>query len=400
MKFLKIVFLLGLLLLPFGELFRINIAQDIAVRPLDICVGLSAVIAVFLYCFKTFSIVPVISRRLTFFVIVAAFSLLINISKLGQSQIIASSMYYLRWISYAMTYFIILNFDKNFNNLVKKLLILDGVLIIIFGFIQYFLYPNLRNLYYLGWDEHNYRMFSVFLDPNFAGSFFVLFLIFIAGALNEKINKGSGKEKKVLSVLIFISLIAVFLTYSRSAILMLIAGLTTYFLLIGKKKLVIGLFGSIFLILILLIPTFDKENTNLLRTASSFARIESYNNAIKIISDHPFLGVGFNTYRYAQETYGFREEETKYPSHADAGSDNSLLFLAATTGFVGLVAYLFMWQGILNIQFHEIKKKKGMSAVVISSIVGLLVNSFFINSLFFPEIMLWIWMIVGLAEVN
>ena len=58
-------------------------------------------------------------------------------------------------------------------------MLISGSLIVLLGFIQLMFYPALRNLYYLGWDEHLYRMFSTFLDPNFAGAFFVLFTLFV-----------------------------------------------------------------------------------------------------------------------------------------------------------------------------------------------------------------------------
>ena len=37
-----------------------------------------------------------------------------------------------------------------------------------------FVYPDLRNLWYLGWDPHYYRVFATLLDPNYVGILLVL----------------------------------------------------------------------------------------------------------------------------------------------------------------------------------------------------------------------------------
>ena len=60
--------------------------------------------------------------------------------------------------------------------MVSLLLLFSGLVIVGLGFVQYFFYLGLRNLYYLGWDEHLSFIFQL-LDPNFAGAFPALFFI-------------------------------------------------------------------------------------------------------------------------------------------------------------------------------------------------------------------------------
>lgn len=136
---------------------------------------------------------------------------------------------------------------------------------------------------------------------------------------------------------------------------------------------------------------FNIENINLFRIASSEARIDSAKNALTIIKSNLLTGVGFNSYRYAQIRYGIRKEQSAGTiSHADAGTDNSFLFVLATTGFVGLILYLFMWFKIFKIA----------SALAIVSIFGVFIDSLFINSLFYPFVMLWLWIILALKKNN
>ncbi|HSW47879.1 MAG TPA: O-antigen ligase family protein [Candidatus Saccharimonadales bacterium] len=398
-KALNILLFLAVLTFPLGEIFRIDLGQNIAIRPQD-------VIAVIIFVFYLILILrnkqvnnKYLLRPLIIFSSICFLSLVLNSSSLTNIQFFVALSYLIRWISYSSIALVINGVNKKTKKIYLFTLFIVGLIILALGYVQYFLYPNLRNLYYLGWDEHNYRMFSVLLDPNFAGAIFVLFFLFLSGTIIFNLIKNQIKNAIVFGIFSACTLLAIFLTYSRSAILMLIAGSITFLVLIGKKKYLLILSGIFIAIIILLSPTFNKENTNLFRTASSFARVETYTNSGKIIEDHPIFGIGFNAYRYAQESYGFRKIQTRYPSHADAGVDNSFLFVLATTGLVGFITYLFLWYTILKRAFDQYRIKKSyISLVVISSSVGLFVDSFFINSLFFPTIMLWMWLLIGLVE--
>ena len=112
----------------------------------------------------------------------------------------------------------ILSQNKDFKSLVKKLIIFIGIFIVGLGFIQFLFYQSLRNLFYLGWDEHLYRMFSIFLDPNFAGAFFVLYyFLFVLNILIDSL-----KINKIFFIFHWsyftFYLDCNFLTYSRSAL--------------------------------------------------------------------------------------------------------------------------------------------------------------------------------------
>ena len=50
---------------------------------------------------------------------------------------------------------------------------------------------------------------------------------------------------------------------------------------------------------------------------------------------------------------------------------------------------------------HDTKKEgfqKTISIVILASSIGIFVNAFFINSLFYPSIMLWMWVLIGLRD--
>jgi hypothetical protein len=128
-------------------------------------------------------------------------------------------------------------------------------------------------------------------------------------------------------------------------------------------------------------------------------RIESAKTAIHIISANPVLGIGFNAYRYAQIKYGFREAQKKAVSHADSGTDSSLLFVMATTGLVGFTFYIYMWtQLIKKIYINKNNNFSINRALILSSLLGIFINSFFINSLFFPPILIWVLVLISIND--
>jgi O-antigen ligase len=401
---LKLLVICSLLLFPFGELLRIDLKNHVTLKPLDIVVGITAVWWIIINIHNYKSTVKIFKKNyflfpLVSFISVGFISLLINLTWLTSSQFFVSLLYLLRFISYALLVPIVSQFDKTFKKKIMYLLFFDGVLLLLFGFIQYFFYNSLKNLYYLGWDEHMHRVFSTFLDPNFAGAFFVLFFLFLAGAVYKHITKKEKKQAIIIGSILVVTLLAIFLTFSRSALLMLIVGAITFFFLIKRKKLVLFVLGALLLFGVIISPYFGDENMNLFRMNSTQARISNNLIAVEIIQQQPLLGVGFNAYRYAKQASGVAYDWTHLSSHADAGVDNSWLFVLATTGVVGFTLYLWVWGRILKRAFVANRKTIQIGAVVvIASSFAMFTNALFINSLFFAPLMLWMWSLIGLQD--
>jgi len=396
MRLLKITLNTLLILFPLGEVIRFNLGSNIFVKPLDVLAGLLLIVAVIAY---------VSNKRLRvhlkwyyfYFPIVGFVSLCINTFWLKPHEFFVSFLYLLRWVSYMSIFFAVIATETEFRKKITNILFIDGFVLIIIGFIQYFLYPSLRNLYYLGWDEHLYRMFSTFLDPNFFGAFLVLYSLFVTGLAFNVAGRLSVKNKLIYFFIIITSQLAILLTYSRSALLMLIASGVTFFLFIQRKRFILYLIMIIVLFTILISPYFYIENIDLLRINSSLARLTTTQHALKIIQDHSLIGVGFDSYRYAQIQYHFINSESQFPAHSAAGVDISLLFVLATAGIIGLIAYSYLWFRLL---VTAKARSNRFFVIFLASGIGLFINAFFINSLFYSEIMLWMWVIAGLAVAN
>lgn len=386
-KALKIIFVLTLIALALGDLGRIQFENGVAITSYDVMVGLLVLFGLgFVKWKNVFS--DTLFKPIIIFAGFAFISLLINSRVLSLPDLFVSALYLLRWIFYAGIYFVVGNFDSGFKKRIPLIMIfISFIFIVIPGYIQYFFYPDLRNLYYLGWDEHLYRMFSSFLDPNFAAVVFSLLLILI-------LAMRLGKIGFLLAGLTFIALL---LTYSRGGYVMFFAGILALSFLLNKKRYILALLVSLILGIALIPKNLEGEGVKLLRSASILSRIESSRDAIKIFSDNPILGVGFNAYRYAQYRYGFLKGENWRVSHSGAGANNSFLSVLATTGIAGFLSYLYLWFCILK-RAYQGYPKSVVSAVVIASALGLFLNAFFINILFFPFIMAWMWTLLGLTE--
>ncbi|MDO8660112.1 MAG: O-antigen ligase family protein [Candidatus Parcubacteria bacterium] len=401
MGLLKFILIAAIMLFPLGEVARLQLGSGFSLILNDlIVVGL----------FVIWSVKFLLNRKIghdellkpiIIFSCIGLSSLLINSRLVIDQEFFVSASYMLRWVAYGSLYFIIKQFDINFKKKIVNLLTIMGGIMVLGGYCQYFLYPNLRNLYYLGWDEHMHRMFASFLDPNFSGAFFVLYFIFLIGLMFKFIESKNFSRIRLMvyMAISILTLIAIFLTYSRSALIMLLFALFVFLLIKKKKK---WIFAVIFIFMIFFAFNYQNfyiENINLFRTASTQARIKSAMEAINIIKRQPILGVGFNSYRYAQIKYGTRSNESAFKSHADAGTDNSFLFILATTGIVGFVSYLYLFFKL----FRRLRVKENLSQdlvwlkpVIIASSIGILIDSLFINSLFYPFIMMWFWIMLAL----
>jgi O-antigen ligase len=398
MGLLKVIFFLFIISFPIAEVGRVQFSNGVAISLNDVLLSVLITVWLIFRLYKKKKInKDLLLKPITAFSLIALFSLILNVANLSLDRFFISFLYLLRWASYALLYFIFKDFDARFKAKTSYLLLFSGFLVVLLGYVQYFFYPSLRNLYYLGWDEHLYRLFSSFLDPNFAGAFFALFFLYTINFLRQFKEKMNFRflSAGIISIL---TLGALYLTYSRSALIMLIVGITAYLYLINKKRFIIVMAVGALLLVLLLPKAFQTEGTNFLRAASSEARIKSAQESLGIFQKNPVFGVGFNAYRYARNEQGMNNNIWQI-THAGAGTDNSFLFVMATTGVIGLVSYIYLLYRIYSLGSLNLKRNK-YAVVLVSSLLGLIVNSFFLNSLFYVFILEWIWILAALTESN
>ena len=400
MGILKTLFILILIIsFPLAEIARVNFNNGISFTLNDLFVAGILIVWLFLLITKKIKFTGKLKKPIMVFVFVGVISLIVNLFNFSLQQISIGSLYLVRWFMYSTVYFSAVSLNDDFKKKLPTLMLISGVIIASLGYFQYFLYPSLRNLYYLGWDEHLYRLFSSFLDPNFAGIFLSLvFILNLSIFVNSWRNK--GYYRLIYGLFLPLIMLAVFLTYSRSAIVILLIS-TVVFLVLSNLRKAIIVFVVIMLLVIIASPrAFQTEGTNFFREASVSARLESMQKGIEIFSRNPILGIGFNTYRYEQFKLGFLNNKNWQTTHAGAGPDNSFLLILSTVGVVGFIAYIYLLYSMFKNSLYSIKKKTNKSASIVffSSLTGVIASSLFINSLFYPFIMVWLWLLAGVTE--
>lgn len=317
-----------------------------------------------------------LSRPILFVVSVMIISLLVNAIHFSLMELLTSSLYLFRWVFYAGLYFFLKAEFHEQRTLLRRGLVIAGVIISVTGLFQYLFIPNTTFLAAFDWDDHYYRLIGVFFDPGFTSA--ILAILLGVAFLNAK------KTLDFTPVVLIYTALA--LTYSRASYLMYLTVFSAlaYF----RKSLKILLIAIIILTAtIFVLPQHPGEGTKLSRDNSTFARLKNWQQSISIWSSAPLFGVGFNTYRYAQRDRGLITSDAALKSHAGAGADSSILLMLATTGILGFAAYMYLLGSIWKISRDDLLLKTVLPAVII--------GSFFNNLLFYPWVMEIIWLLLA-----
>ncbi|MBU1110279.1 O-antigen ligase family protein [Patescibacteria group bacterium] len=385
----------------------------------------------------------------------------------------------------------------NYALRISSYLLLSITIFSLLGLVQFLLFPDFSKYIQHGWDPHYYRLLSTFFDPNFAGIFLILgFVLAVSLLLTRNSNKlrrhaasrGSHgtfdvlvspvweklactdrlqsvtqedntlkrvstvsmvkghhvksaaggltwQDGQWLLVSCLLSAVCCLLTFSRSTYLAFAVAVISLGILKSRKLLVV--FFVLAVLAFLFVPRVRTRVVGALELdITARARVEDWLKTGEIVKDNWLTGVGFNSFRYAQEHYGyFRNAKglSEVSGHAGAGADSSLLFVWATTGIFGLISYLLLYSSIwlesvlrlrkLKVKSMprseafrgeklvsplgglkvKIKNSKSISLsqalllTIVVSIPTLFVHSLFVNSLFYPWVMEWMWIVLGIT---
>lgn len=420
LKIISSLFFILLVLFPFGQLAKIPLSflnsPDINLYLTDIVLFL---LVLSWGAFKIFDKkkkyhLPPLAKPIFLFIIIAVVSSIVNSPLFTGREVRIGFLYLLRWIFYAGLYFVLYDLKDKLSWFKKDwscFLIIIGSTVAVFGLIQYFWFPNLKALEVLQYDPHFYRLAGTFLDPGFTGIILVLTLILIlTGIFNGSCQvlspiqhplrqlAGAGARWKSLYVnhpfnllLMIVVYIALALTYSRASWLAFLVGIIVI-ILMKKAWKILPILLVLMVATFYLLPRPAGEGGKIERTYTIWSRLINYQQSLIIAKDHPLFGVGFNNYRYVQRNYGFLKENEWQVSHAGAGADSSILLVLATTGIFGFLSYLWICGKVL--------KENKNNILVIASLMALFIHSIFLNSLFYPWIMIWIWLLLALVKEN
>lgn len=412
MEILKILLIASIISIIPGQIIRLPFFLEYgAVNLTDLSVFAADIFGLIYLMFfkKSLNLSKKVFPIFFIFVIWTLATNIFSLTLFNIQQILISSFFLLRFLSYFFISQLILNVvekDKITNWL--NLIVFSAFIFILVGFIQLLTFPDLTSLTAYGWDPHQRRIVSTLLDPNFTGFIFVvtfaisttllLFLKKQVGKLSKRINFVYSKKNFVYLLVSLFSIIGVVLTFSRSSYLALIAPI----LIIGlvKSPKMLFLTTSFLLLSFFTIPQVKNRVIGAVTLDdTSQARIISWKNAVSIFKNQPLFGVGFNNYRYAQEKYQLYDDPNQVELHSSSGSDSSILLVAATTGLIGLFLFLTLLGTLLTTAIKK-SSKEPVKLIFLSVLVSLIIHSQFVNSFFFPQISVLFWFIFGLSQIN
>ncbi|MCS7093436.1 MAG: hypothetical protein NZL96_03390 [Patescibacteria group bacterium] len=341
-------------LFSFGQIFRITLFDrqiNFYLYEISLCLFL-------MILFFKLKLSPLFfflreDRNFFLFPVVLGVSYLINFFEFNPFQRLVALLYLLRFIFY-LSYYIYLSFwlkqqKENFQGVELGLKIF--YLITFFTTAtQFFLYPDLRNLIYLGWDPHLNRAFGVFFDTSIAAAVFGLVIL--------------SEKNLFLKSAYFVLLIA---SFSRGLILSFFISLV-YLIVVERKSFkIIGIVCLLIFVLLFLIPKPAGEGGKLTRLYTIFSRLNDYREGSQLFFSKPLFGYGYNYLRFVRN---------KGQSNAASNFSSTPLTILVSAGIVGLLAFFHF----LSWFWRRFESKKPV-------ILFLLVSSLFDNILFHPFIL-------------
>lgn len=371
---INLLYLLLYLLIILGHTVRIQLVSSIALYPHDLLILTINFMWFVFYRSRTKPHpLPALLYFVPHFSLIISFSLLFNLSQFSpfdQITNLQGILFGFRWINIGFLSVSTHGYIKNklLTLSTLSLLMATALSIAIIGFLQYIFLPDLRFLYYSGWDDHLNRLVSTTLDPAFTGLLLLLGLV-----VSEIKNKNS-----IISSMLLVSLM---LTYSRSSYLVFLVLVTL--MAVYRRSFIYWLkWTFLFFILLLILPRTSGEGVNLSRTYSINQRIESTQNAAAAVSILSLIGIGFNNYPLINTA-----THSHLPYHPSA-PDNSYFLLVITTGLIGAITFAYYLYRTLHWSRHH-------SPILFFSVLTICLHSFTNNSLFYPYAMIWMWLILG-----
>ncbi len=366
---------------PFG-------AASNSIQLTDVMVGLTGIFFIIwkIINHEKLKPIPLSFKIIVVFWGVGLVSLLLSLTFLPVAEVIKGSLYLVRFIGYSSLYLISGELSNGlWNKQLQWLIINCGVVMALIGFFQLILYGNFQPLTLYGFDPHLNRLAGTLLDPNFVGAYLTL-------SVSLLIYQITRKKDLVLWMQLIILIVAIIFTFSRSAYLMM----TIFLIVLGilKYKKILLFLIPVMLVVMIVVPRVSERIIGGVNTdKSSSARLESWQNGLTLFQEHPVLGIGFNTLRSVQTRENLIKVYSVDGGHAGSGLDSSWLLVFVTTGVVGGLVFMSFWGTVL---LGYMKRRNTLSLVMISLLLGFVIESQFINSLFYSSLMVLYFPLLGI----
>ena len=173
-------------------------------------------------------------------------------------------------------------------------------------------------------------------------------------------------------------------TKSLGASISLLVALSLYGYLEGKieKRRIILLIGLIITIGLVFIARVTVTKGHLHPLFSTLMRLNYWKNTLKIIQNHPIIGVGLGNFNLMQTRY----------------AHNSYLQIWVEMGILGIISILWLIATVLKPVFKNIKDSpnKNQLIALLAAVAVFLIHNLVDFSFYLPEISFIWWIILGL----
>ena len=276
---------------------------------------------------------------------------------------------YLGRLALYLIFILLIRQNKHIRYTPKVGFTVVGLLIAVWGLLQYVFMPDTRWLSVFGWDNHYYRLIGTMFDPAFTGMLLVIgFGLWQWPALSARI-------KQLVQLIIAIAIAA---TFSRASYIALLV-LSSLQVMTGKLKLsFFMILWLVFAVSLFFLPKPGGEGVNLARLSTGEARLmNAQQNLVKLDGLEWVWGRGlFNS--DATQTY-------QTPSHAQL-PDSLPILLLNSLGLGGLLLTALVF-------IKWFKRWWQVKPAWTSLLIAVLVHSLFNNTFLQPFVFLALWLI-------
>lgn len=215
------------------------------------------------------------------------------------------------------------------------------------------------------------------------------------------VNPLKGKHLAKLMI-VLLNCIGLFVSYARSAIVGLGAGLVVFIAIADRRLRKYAAIAAIIglVLMVVIVPGLPQRFLNSIQGGehSEGPRVRLWLTSLRIIEDNPFFGVG-------QSNFGNVFEQYKIPGeyHNWAHSHNDMLSVAVDGGLIALSAFLLLWVVFIIKAIKIIRSQKSdnrtkwMPKAGLTIVVSILVAGMFQNYLTDAEVANLVWLSVGLT---
>ena len=347
------------------------------VNPLDVVMGIVVVVALVRHWRHL-----ILARWLAAWLALVALSAFWGAARFGWS--LDTFLYILRVGAYGLFFAVAARWSLEFRH--RWLAWLGGGVAAI-GLIQLAVWPTIPVSMVVshGFDPHSGRLFALWFDPNIAA-----ILLTLTAIVTWSLASADRGWRRPWPYLGLLQLGAIFLTDSRSGWLSLAVALAYLAYRLNRRWLLLLLAGVI-MVPILSVGAANRLAGVLRLDDTTVARLVSWQTGWSVVQQSPIIGVGYNYFKPAAVAGGDLRLYYGQINLAANGSDSSLLTIWATTGLIGLL--VFVW-AVIGAGW---RRRDATSQAVL---IGILINSLFINSLLLGPVWFLLALIWGREDAN